>query len=159
MHQQPLGFLHLGSFSQSSTKGYFVYASDVNKACAYSSLRELCICLPALRCFVRTPGPKRAEGCRERQISLSNRKASESKTNQTYSKLHRLFQISFVVSCSPLVYLSTFVHSSYYLGRRAQEIKDDVSLKTSDNLKLTFASLTMLHLFPPLSSVSQLSQN
>lgn len=38
-------------------------------------------------------------------------------------------------------------------------MKDDVSLRTSDNLKLTFASLTMLHLFPPLSFISQLSQN
>lgn len=52
--------------------------------------------------------PKRTQGCQERQISLSNGKVLESKANQTCSKLHRLFQMSFVVSCFPLVYLSTF---------------------------------------------------
>lgn len=76
-------------------------------ACPDSSLRELCICLPALKCFFRTPCQKRAEGGQRRHISLSNRKALESKTNQTCSKLHGLFQMSFVVSCSPLVYLSS----------------------------------------------------
>lgn len=29
-----------------------------SKACTYSPLRELCICLPALKCFFRTPRPK-----------------------------------------------------------------------------------------------------
>lgn len=59
-----------------------------------------------------------AEGCQERQISLSNRKALESKTNQTCSKLHGLFQMSCVVSCSPLVYLRTFSAQLLVSGKK-----------------------------------------
>lgn len=82
------------------------------------ALRALHLCTCPQMLFSGLPGQKRAEGCQKRQISWSNRKALESKTNQTCSKLHGLFQMSFVVSCSPLVYLSTFSAQLLLSGKK-----------------------------------------